>query len=218
MTTETKARERAAAPDKRLKGDIQATSITGDTMNGFGTWWRGRWGARASFTKWQLMPPWRRMACHIMPIIIAGIVGIGVVQLVGDRYRPRVILDVRVIPAVVQPGQSIEIVYTAKDKRRCHGDVHRWIIDKDGRLYALSDVPVFYNYDGLPPSFEFVRDIVVPPSMPDGPASYHAETDRWCNFLQSTFWPIHDTNDTTFTVSRGTPQPAIQPSPPTPTK
>lgn len=191
MTTEARSKARAAAPGHRLKGDIQATSITGDTMSGFGTWFRGRWGARSSFTPWQLMPPWRRMTCHVMPVVVCGFIGIGLVQLIGDRFHPRIILDTRVVPSVVKPGQSVEVIYTAQDKRRCHGTVHRWIVDKDNRLYALPDVAVFYNYEGLPPKFEFVRDITVPPSIPDGPAVYHDETDRWCNFLQQTFWSLY---------------------------
>ena len=221
MTTTSRAKARAAAPGHRLKGDVQATSITGsDTTDGFGTWWRGRWGPRASFTQWQLMPPWRRVACHIVPVLFAFLVGIGAVQLVGDRYHPRIILEVRVSPQIVQPGQVVEVVYTAKDKRRCHGEVHRWIVDKDSRLYALPEVPVFYNYEGLPPSFDFVRDIIIPPSIPDGPAVYHAETDRWCNALQRAFWPIHDANDAKFTVQRGAvagPTILIAPSSPAPT-
>jgi hypothetical protein len=210
--TRTRAQQRAAAPGNRLKGDIQATSVSGFNFGKLGNWWRGRWGARGSFTQWQLMPPWRRVACHVLPIIIAGLLGVAAVQLVGDRYHPRIILGQQVVPNVVAPGAVVEVVYTAKDKRRCHGDVHRWLLDKDNRLYALPTVEVFYNYEGLPPSFEFVRDIVIPPSMPDGPATYHAETDRWCNTLQQAFWPIHDTNEAKFTVLRGaeqTPQPPL---------
>lgn len=210
MTTAARAAARAAAPGRRLKGDVQATSIIGENHGIIGNWWRGRWGPRSTFTQWQLMSPWRRLACHVLPVLVGLLITGAVFALAVDRNDPRDIIHATTDPAVVVPGQIVSIVYTAKDKRECNGVVHRWIVDSGGalkkpKLYALPDASVFHNYTTNAPGvpFEFSREIRVPFNINWGTATYHATTERWCNPLQQYFWPISSSDYASFTVVPG---------------
>ena len=193
MTTEAKTRERAAATRNRLKGDVQRTSIIGLNHGKLGTWFRGRWGARVSFTQWQLMPPWRRLTCHILPVLSAVLVGYCIVQTIGNRYEPRIVVSHAVVPAIVKPGQVAEQLVTARDERECHGMTRRWIVDSGGVIYDLMPIPVFQHVPDADPNtpFTFVHEFQVPYGITPGDATIHTHTDRWCNFFQKHLWPIH---------------------------
>src|ERR1700676_264556 len=63
----------------------------------------GRVGPRSTFSTWQMMPPWRRLTCHIAPLIFASLVGIATVQLIGNRYQPRIVVKSEIVPFNVTP-------------------------------------------------------------------------------------------------------------------
>ena len=77
--------------------------------------------------------------------------------------------------------------------------VHRWLIDKDDGYHDLTDTNVFRPDPGETP-VTFYHDFDVPKKMPLGPAVYHSEVVRWCNFWQWLFYPIRDRYSAPFTV------------------
>jgi hypothetical protein len=150
------------------------------------------------------MNPWRRLACHVAPLLVSLLVGFVLVQLFGNRYQPRIIEDGQVFPAIVQPGTIAEVRYAARDERECLGRSRRWIVDSKGIIYDLTSIPVFQHIPGAPSyeTFKFVHEFPVPRGISDGPATYHNRVDRWCNVFQEWFWPIHSFEQYNFEVER----------------
>lgn len=147
------------------------------------------------------MNPFRRLACHVAPIIVALGISYVLISLFGDRYHPREVLDLHIEPAIVRPGETASVVFTAIDDRRCFGVVRRFVVDARGRHFQLPDSPAFYN-DTLTrgTQFTYAREFAVPTNIAPGIAIYHSQTVRWCNVFQQYVWPMTDNYRTTFTV------------------
>lgn len=155
---------------------------------------------RSSLTSWQLMPPWRRFACHIAPAIAALGVTFLIWQLAEDRGQP-IKFDTAIIPPIAKPGQTVRF-----ELRRapCDSIIHRWITDSKQHVYDLSDVNHFAaDDDGEHVGAVVVREFSVPLSANEGPALYHAVITRWCNTSQKAIWPITIRYNLPFTVDRG---------------
>lgn len=152
----------------------------------------GRMGARASFSAWQMMDPWRRLTCHLAPIACALCLGYVAVQLIGNRYEPRVVLSHTIAPNIVNPGQVAAQQIKAYDERNCEGTDTRWIVDSGKIIYDMADIPVFQHNetgDNSQP-FTFVHEFQVPFGITPGPATIYTRASRWCNVFQEIFWPL----------------------------
>jgi hypothetical protein len=160
----------------------------------------GRVGPRSTFSTWQMMPAWRRLACHIAPFLFAALVGYAAVQLFANRYAPRSIIGSEIQPAVVMPGARAAVVYTAVDDRTCNAIIHRWITDKNGMIYDLPDSRTIFHDTPIGEKFKFARQFMLPDIIPPGPAMYNSIAVRWCNPFQEYIWPLTNHYTVPFTV------------------
>ena len=118
----------------------------------------------------------------------------------GSLFTARHPAKLRVVSvSAASPGDTAEITYNGSEKKFCDGVVHRWLIDKDNGYHDLTDTNVFRPDPGETP-VTFYHDFDVPKKMPLGPAVYHSEVVRWCNFWQWLFYPIRDRYSAPFTV------------------
>ena len=179
------------ASDAKGAEMVRATSIFSGFGEGMGTVvgdlaarYAGRLGPRSTFTAWQMMPAWRRLACHIAPFLFAAIVGFACVQLFANRYTPRNMLGSEILPAAVQAGGLAVVQYTAVDDRQCNAIIHRWITDSTGTIYDLPDSSAVFHDTPQGQQFKFARQFMVPGMAAPGDALYHSTAIRWCNPFQ----------------------------------
>lgn len=147
------------------------------------------------------MNPFRRLLCHVAPILCALAVSYVLIALIGDRYQPRDVLEVHINPAAVEQGRAASVVFTAIDDRHCNGVVHRYLVDATGIQYGLPDSVAYYNDSttrGV--QFRFAREFLVPVNAAPGIATYNSQTVRWCNIFQQYVWPMTDEYKATFTI------------------
>ena len=203
-TNRTRAQGHAASSEM-----VRATSIFPSVPTGLGhvvDWIAHRYAgplrARADFSTWQMMSPWRRLACHIFPIICALLLGYIAIELFGNRYPPRLISKAEIIPHSVQAGTPAEVKYTARDERSCSGRTRRWITDSTGVIYDLSQIYVFEHLPNESSSaeFTFVHEFPVPFGAHAGSAVLHISTTRWCNIFQEWLWPITSSEELSFEI------------------
>jgi hypothetical protein len=149
------------------------------------------------------MDPWRRFACHIMPILCALVLSYVAIQLLGNRYNPRTIIEQHITPDPVARGSRAFLIVRVKDDRQCSGLIHRWLSDRNGSIYGLPDAHAVYGYvtPGVSKPFRLSHQIDIPPDIAPGPAEYHSQVERWCNPFQEYVWPMGDAYTVKFTVS-----------------
>ena len=149
------------------------------------------------------MNPWRRLACHLLPITCALALSYVVIQLVGNRYNPRTIVEQHITPNPVVRGTRVFLVATVRDDRQCSGQIHRWITDHDGHVFGLPDAHAVYGYvtPGVKKEFHLSHQIDIPANIEPGPAVYHSRVERWCNPFQEYIWPMGDGYEVKFNVS-----------------
>ena len=168
-------------------------------------------GNREAFAAWEVMPRWRKIACHIAPILTATFIGyIGF--LATDRAEPTPVLNKYIIPTILHPGQVGTIHYTIRIERDCPGVVHRRLVDSLGVVFDLTDIPTVERVDiPLGSKFEFAREVPMPFGVAGGPIQYRAHTVHWCNWLQEWLWPIDKGVDVIdFKIDRGPNEPGPQ--------
>lgn len=153
------------------------------------------------------MNPLRRLACHVLPIIAGLCLSYAVIQLVGNRYNPRTIIEQHISPDPVVPGSRVFLVVHVRDDRQCSGLIHRWLSDSEGHVYGLPDAHAVYGYvtPGVSKPFRLSHAVDIPPDISVGPAEYHSQVERWCNPFQEFIWPMSDAYEVKFTVKAGAP-------------
>jgi len=149
------------------------------------------------------MPPWRRLACHIAPVIVSVVLGLVVVQLFANRFAPRNVLASEVIPPNVVAGSTAYVKYTAVDDRQCDAVIYRWITDSTGTIYDLPDAHALYHDTPTGQKFQFARAFSVPGTAAVGQAFYHSRAVRWCNVFQEFIWPLTYSYTVPFKITDG---------------
>jgi hypothetical protein len=153
-----------------------------------------------------MMPPWRRLTCHVLPILCALCVSYVAVQLFGNRYDPRVVLSHVIVPANVMPGQTAAQEIRAFDDRNCQGVNWRWIVDSGSIYYDMASIPVFKHGGGVSGApFTFMHEFQVPVGITPGKATIYTLTSRWCNVFQEFLWPFTTEYGEDFTVVKKVP-------------
>jgi len=137
-----------------------------------------------------MMPPWRRLACHIAPIAVSIVVGYVAIELLANRYMPRSVLASEVIPPTVRAGETAYVQFEAVDDRQCSAVVYRWVTDSTGTIYDLPDARALYHDTPDGQTFKFSRPFTVPRIAAGGDALYHSRAVRWCNVFQEFVWPL----------------------------
>jgi len=175
----------------------------------------GRVGPRSTFSAWQMMNPWRRLSCHIAPVLVAAAIGLVGIELL-DRGVITVMTNYHIVPPVVYPGQRAALRYTLQDFRfGCGGSVKRWIVDSEGVVhYLTNDVPSRPSdfQAGIMGMREVSKEVPIPFGSSAGRAIFHAQVTRWCNIFQEYLWPMVSEHTAEFHISReGFPVPPEMP-------
>ena len=205
-TTNTTRAPANSEGDQMVRASSIFPSVTprlGNVVGWIANRYAGPLRPRSSLSAWQVMPPWRRLTCHIAPVFVSIVLGIVAVQLFGNRYQPRQIISSEIIPYDVVPGSTAQTRIEARDERQCTGMSRRWIVDSAGIIYDLWPIPTFqHEPNGTDPTavFKFVHEFPVPLGITPGPATLYALNNRWCNVLQQWFWPIPSLNADKFNV------------------
>lgn len=162
------------------------------------------------------MNPWRRVSCHIAPILVAGAIGLFGIMLL-DRGPITVMTHYHIVPAVVYPGQRAELDYTLRDMRLgCNGTVRRWIVDSNGVVHYLTNEEPSRPQDSIKRpdgTRDVTKEVPIPFGIAANKAVFHAEVTRWCNIVQEIFWPMVEEHTAEFNVSRTPGEPGY-PTPP----
>jgi len=103
------------------------------------------------------------------------------------------------------PGGTATIEYVGTETKVCDGRVHRSITDSTGAFHDLPDADVFrLPFHDLNKKVTFWHEFPVPWKVAPGPATYHSEVVRYCNFLQWLVWPSVERYHIKFNVTAAT--------------
>lgn len=128
----------------------------------------------------------RRAICHIVAAVFGLVVVVPIMLMRLDNEEPIIVRRTVMIPPDVRPGQVVQVVWTADERRSCDGSVHRQFIDSAGVIFDLQPAPTIYR-DALGENKSFSRDIVIPNGVAAGTAVYTGVRRYWCNPLQRLF-------------------------------
>jgi hypothetical protein len=149
---------------------------------------------------WQRVTPgalWHWFAPGVVAVMLAA-----AVIMVCDHRAPRTVESYTIVPSPVRPGDDAELVLTATDHRACEGRTVRWIVDSKGARYALTDHDQAEDKFDLEVKRSIVRELPIPKTIAEGPATYHVRLERWCNPAQEYIWPMVDYIVVPFTVAK----------------
>jgi hypothetical protein len=109
----------------------------------------------------------------------------------ADRDVPVERINGRLIPEAVKPGDEVEAAFTLTAQRRyCPGVIEREIIGTDHIIHRLENIPATYAApDG--DRRNFTRGIMIPKSLPYGPATYKSCVVAACPWNPFHYlWPV----------------------------
>jgi hypothetical protein len=137
------------------------------------------------------------------PYLVGSVVGffsfvVPLYMLVGQRSPVVETTGFHMTPLTAKPGQKIEAIWTDHTLRLgCEGLVYRRFIGAD-ETWVLNAVHTVHHPDlGGVRTFHSTFKV---PNMPPGPAKFHKDIKRWCNFFQAWLWPMHETQEAEFVV------------------
>jgi hypothetical protein len=141
----------------------------------------------------------RRIWCHASAIIFGALVVTPLTFMSLDRDIPVTILSSKVTGNPV-PGATVGITWEAISSRPCTGDARSWIIGSNRVLYDYAPRPTVIRSTKTERGIYSI-EIVLPSSIPPGPATRFTLARYYCNPLQRWLdWPIEATMRIDFTV------------------
>lgn len=110
----------------------------------------------------------------------------------ADYGPPIVIIETKIIPKTTRAGESINVEWTATERRACNGTIYRRFIDSSGTIFDMAPVTAIYRDGGLIGGVRrFSRSILTPTGMAPGRAIFTASRVYRCHWnLLHLIWPI----------------------------
>lgn len=128
--------------------------------------------------------PWK---CHVAALVVSVGVAGPIAWQVFDRTLPFERTSGLILPPDPHPGSQMTVKWEGRINRHCSGTIRREIIDSQGKVHQIADVPSDITVLVSPTSFK--RTFTLPSSVVPGPAFYKSTSYFVCNWTQR-WWPI----------------------------
>ena len=159
----------------------------------------------------------RLLFSHAAPAFVSLCIGFFAIELIGPRFEEIGVMNPRIDPPILQPGQIGSFRFTAFSETRrfdklCEGTVHRWIVDAQGTIWNIANIDAAEVLPVNHGSLDLARQFPVAVGAAAGPAIYYSLVVRWCNPLQQFLAPIVSEHKAAFEIVNG-PVPSTKPEP-----
>lgn len=134
---------------------------------------------------------WRRARyCNVIGTVLGVLLVMPFFVLLLDRRQPIELIEGKMIPDVVRPGQTVAFVWRARELAASEGEFTRRFVDGCGTLHTQPPEPTVYRVHAREGIQQFSREFKLPEGLCEGWGTYSTTGYRWRNFLQKLIWKI----------------------------